>query len=111
MHDHDVKILVFSSSATVYGVPANLPIKEDAATQAFNPYGQTKLVCEKLLEDFSKANSDWNISLLDTLTLLGLDESGLIGELPNGVPNNLMPYLTQVAAGLREKLSIFGSIL
>jgi len=109
MKDHDVKNFVFSSSATIYGVPKSLPIVESASTHALNPYGQTKLVCEHLLEDFFKANLDWNISLLRYFNPVGAHESGLIGELPNGIPNNLMPYLTQVAAGLRKELSIFGS--
>ncbi len=109
MQEQNVKNLVFSSSATVYGIPESLPIKEEASTHAFSPYGQTKLVCEHLLEDFAKANKDWNISLLRYFNPVGAHESGLIGELPNGVPNNLMPYVTQVAAGWRDQLSIFGS--
>ena len=109
MEKHGVKNLVFSSSATVYGTPKSLPIQEDALTQAVSPYGRTKWVCEQLLEEVSKANSDWNISRLRYFNPVGAHESGLMGELPNGVPNNLMPYVTQVAAGVREKLSIFGA--
>jgi UDP-glucose 4-epimerase len=109
MEKHGVKHLVFSSSATVYGTPKSLPIQEDALTDAVSPYGRTKWVCEQLLEEVSKANSEWNISRLRYFNPVGAHESGLMGELPNGVPNNLMPYVTQVAAGLREKLSIFGA--
>ncbi|MEI7740585.1 MAG: UDP-glucose 4-epimerase GalE [Betaproteobacteria bacterium] len=109
MEKHAVKNFVFSSSATVYGIPQHLPIKEDAPTGAFSPYGRTKWVCEQFLEDHAKANADWNISMLRYFNPVGAHESGMIGEFPNGVPNNLMPFVTQVAAGLRYKLSIFGN--
>ena len=109
MEKHAVKNFVFSSSATVYGIPQHLPIKEDAPTGAFSPYGRTKWVCEQFLEDHAKANADWNISMLRYFNPVGAHESGMIGEFPNGVPNNLMPFVTQVAAGLRDKLSIFGN--
>ena len=108
MNEQGVKNLVFSSSATVYGVAAQLPALESAPTHALNPYGRTKLVCEQILSDFSRANPDWNISLLRYFNPVGAHPCGLIGELPNGVPNNLMPFVTQVAAGLREQLLIFG---
>ena len=109
MEKHAVKNFVFSSSATVYGVPQHLPVNEDAPTGAFSPYGRTKWVCEQFLEDHAKANAQWNISLLRYFNPVGAHESGMIGELPVGVPNNLMPFVTQVAAGLRDKLSIFGN--
>jgi UDP-glucose 4-epimerase len=100
---------VFSSSALVYCVPQIFTIKEDAPTAALSPYARTKWVCEQFLEDHAKANADWNISMLRYFNPLGAHESGMIGELPNGIPNNLMPFVTQVAAGLRDKLSIFGN--
>ena len=109
MEKHGAKNFVFSSSATVYGIPQHLPIKEDSPTGAFSPYGRTKWVCEQFLEDHAKANADWNISMLRYFNPVGAHESGMIGELPNGIPNNLMPFVTQVAAGLRDKLSIFGN--
>ena len=108
MQAHHVKHFVFSSSATVYGNPMQLPIAELAPTSSLSPYGRTKWVCEQFLQDFSRANPSWNISLLRYFNPVGAHPSGLIGELPRGVPNNLMPFVTQVAAGLREKLSIFG---
>ena len=109
MEAKSVKNFVFSSSALVYGQPKIYPIHENDPVQAFSPYAQTKLVSERMLEDFSRANKDWNISLLRYFNPVGAHESGLIGELPKGTPNNLMPYMTQVAAGLRERLSIFGA--
>jgi UDP-glucose 4-epimerase len=108
MHGAGVKRLVFSSSATVYGEARILPVKEDAPTQATNPYGRTKLVCEQFLTDLSKSNSEWQVALLRYFNPVGAHKSALIGEAPRGVPNNLMPFVTQVAAGIRPALSIFG---
>ncbi|KFZ36853.1 UDP-galactose-4-epimerase [Shewanella mangrovi] len=102
--------LVFSSSATVYGDPASLPIKEDFPTgRATNPYGESKLMVENILEDLHKADPRWNIARLRYFNPVGAHESGLIGEDPSDIPNNLMPYIAQVAVGKREKLSIFGN--
>ncbi|MFC0250858.1 UDP-glucose 4-epimerase GalE [Massilia consociata] len=103
-----VKSLVFSSSATVYGDPASVPIREDFPLQATNPYGRSKLMIEDILRDLSKAEPDWRIALLRYFNPVGAHESGLIGEEPNGIPNNLVPYIAQVANGQREKLSVFG---
>jgi UDP-glucose 4-epimerase len=101
---------IFSSSATVYGNPKILPITEDHKTQRpFSPYGNTKKIAEEVLEDLSKANKDCNITSLRYFNPIGAHKSGLIGELPNGIPNNLMPYITQTAIGLREKLSVYGN--
>lgn len=108
MEKHDVKKLVFSSSATVYGDPATLPITEDMPRSATNPYGQTKLMIEQILEDISATNSGWNITSLRYFNPVGAHESGLIGEDPNGIPNNLLPYVSQVAIGKREKVNVFG---
>lgn len=109
MDHHGVKNLVFSSSCTVYGNPDTVPITEDSKLQAVNPYGRTKLFTEYILKDFHTAHPDWNISLLRYFNPVGAHESGRIGEDPNGIPNNLMPFVTQVAVGKREKLSVFGS--
>ncbi len=103
-----VKRLVFSSSATVYGDPQSLPIREDAATSATNPYGRTKLFIEEMLRDLQSADPEWRIALLRYFNPVGAHPSGLIGEDPQGVPNNLFPFITQVAIGQREALSIFG---
>lgn len=103
-----VKSLVFSSSATVYGDPASVPIREDFPLQATNPYGRSKLMIEDILRDLSKAEPDWRIALLRYFNPVGAHESGLIGEEPNGIPNNLVPYIAQVANGQRDKLSVFG---
>ena len=101
---------IFSSSATVYGNPKTLPITENNKTQRpFSPYGNTKKIAEEVLEDLSKANKDCNITSLRYFNPIGAHNSGLIGELPNGIPNNLMPYITQTAVGLREKLSVYGN--
>jgi UDP-glucose 4-epimerase len=108
MHEHGVKNLVFSSSATVYGNPENVPIKEDAPTSPFNPYGRTKLFIEEMLKDFHVADKNWNIALLRYFNPVGAHPSGLIGEDPSGIPNNLMPYISQVAVGKRSELSVFG---
>ena len=103
-----VRRIVFSSSATVYGEPSTLPITERSPLQATNPYGRSKLVCEDLLRDLQAADPRWQVAILRYFNPVGAHESGLIGEHPRGVPNNLMPYLTQVAAGQRECLRIFG---
>jgi UDP-glucose 4-epimerase len=103
-----VKTLVFSSSATVYGDPASVPILEDFPLSATNPYGRSKLMVEDILRDLSKAEPDWRIALLRYFNPVGAHESGLIGEEPNGIPNNLVPYIAQVANGQREKLSVYG---
>ncbi|HSI22699.1 MAG TPA: UDP-glucose 4-epimerase GalE [Methylophilaceae bacterium] len=109
MAKHGVKHLVFSSSATVYGDPASLPVKEDALLQAINPYGRTKLMIEEMLADIVLANPDWHIATLRYFNPIGAHKSGLIGEAPNGIPNNLLPYVAQVATGTLEYLSVFGS--
>lgn len=103
------KALVFSSSATVYGRPEQLPIREDAPLATTNPYGATKLMSEEVLRDLARADADWRIGLLRYFNPVGAHESGLIGEDPRGIPNNLMPYVTQVAVGKRARLQIFGS--
>ncbi|WP_429933225.1 UDP-glucose 4-epimerase GalE [Alteromonas sp. 4B03] len=109
MQKHNVKNIVFSSSATVYGDPASLPLQEDMATgQPTNPYGMSKLMVEHMLSDLYVSDSDWNIVLLRYFNPVGAHESGQIGEDPNGIPNNLMPYISQVATGKLEQLSVFG---
>ena len=100
--------LVFSSSATVYGDPASVPIREDFPTSATNPYGRTKLMIEEILRDLSASDSRWSIVLLRYFNPVGAHISGRIGEDPKGIPNNLLPYITQVAIGRLEKLSVFG---
>ncbi|MBT3278600.1 MAG: UDP-glucose 4-epimerase GalE [Phycisphaerales bacterium] len=102
------KNIVFSSSATVYGDPATVPITEDFPTGATNPYGRTKLFMEDILVDLHTADADWNVVLLRYFNPVGAHASGQIGEHPQGIPNNLTPYITQTAIGLREKLSVFG---
>ncbi len=109
MGEFNVKNIVFSSSATVYGDPATLPIKEDFPLSATNPYGRTKLMIEEILEDLYKSNKSWNIALLRYFNPVGAHESGQIGEDPNGLPNNLMPYISQVAVGLLPRVSVFGN--
>jgi UDP-glucose 4-epimerase len=104
-----VKTLVFSSSATVYGDPASVPIREDFPLSATNPYGRSKLHIEEMLRDLYKSDPTWRIALLRYFNPVGAHESGLIGEAPNGIPNNLMPYIAQVATGQREFLSVYGS--
>jgi UDP-glucose 4-epimerase len=104
-----VKQLVFSSSATVYGDPATVPIREDFPLSATNPYGRSKLHIEEMLRDFARADADWRIALLRYFNPVGAHESGLIGEDPQGIPNNLMPYVTQVAVGRRTELGVFGN--
>ena len=108
MANANVRSLVFSSSATVYGDPASVPITEDFPLSSTNPYGATKLHIEEMLRDIYRADTSWNIALLRYFNPAGAHESGLIGEDPNGVPNNLMPYIAQVAVGKRETLSVFG---
>lgn len=109
MQKHNVKKLVFSSSATVYGSPKSVPIREDFPLSTTNPYGSTKLMIENILRDLYVADNDWSIALLRYFNPIGAHESGLIGEDPNGIPNNLMPYVAQVAAGKLEILSVFGN--
>ncbi|MDW6004598.1 UDP-glucose 4-epimerase GalE [Vibrio mangrovi] len=104
----NVKTLIFSSSATVYGDPASVPILETFPTQATNPYGRSKLIVEECLSDFQHANPDWSITLLRYFNPVGSHPSGEIGEDPQGIPNNLMPFVSQVAVGRRECLSVFG---
>ena len=103
-----VKNIVFSSSATVYGDPVSLPIREDFPTSATNPYGRSKLMIEEMLGDLHVADPSWNIALLRYFNPVGAHPSGLIGEDPSDIPNNLMPYIAQVAVGRREQLSVFG---
>ncbi|MBE6824280.1 MAG: UDP-glucose 4-epimerase GalE [Ruminococcaceae bacterium] len=109
MGEFNVKKIVFSSSATVYGVPEVVPLKEGMPTSCTNPYGWTKLFNEQILTDATVADSDLSVVLLRYFNPIGAHESGLIGESPNGIPNNLMPYITQVAVGKREKLGVFGN--
>lgn len=108
MSENNCKKLVFSSSATVYGKPEKLPIKEDFPLSTTNPYGSTKLMNEQILTDICKADADFSVAILRYFNPIGADESGLIGENPNGIPNNLMPYIVRVANGELEQLSIFG---
>ena len=108
MKQFDVRKLVFSSSATVYGDPEFLPLTESAPLRATNPYGQTKLMIEQILEDVSNTKENWNITSLRYFNPIGAHESGKIGEDPNGIPNNLLPFVAQVAAGKHEKVLIFG---
>ena len=109
MREFGVKNLVFSSSATVYGVPKRVPLKEeDPVGNATNPYGETKIMIERILEDAQKADPSLNIALLRYFNPIGAHPSGLLGEDPNGIPNNLMPYICQVAVGKRKELHVFG---
>lgn len=103
-----VKTILFSSSATVYGVPEKLPLTEDCRLSAINPYGATKLYIERILQDLQHAEPDWNVVLLRYFNPVGAHESGEIGEDPKGIPNNLMPYIAQVAGGKLQKLRVFG---
>lgn len=110
MKEFGVKNIVFSSSATVYGVPDHVPLKEDDKVGGCtNPYGQTKLDIEYMLKDYAKENPDANIAILRYFNPIGAHPTGLIGEDPNGIPNNLMPYITQVAVGKRERLNVYGN--
>ena len=108
MQEAGVKKIVFSSSATVYGSPKTVPIREDFPLHTTNPYGSTKLMIENILQDLFVADNEWSIALLRYFNPIGAHKSGLIGEDPNGIPNNLMPYIAQVAAGKLEVLSVFG---
>lgn len=108
MSKYGVKNIVFSSSATVYGKPKCVPIKEDFALSTTNPYGETKLEIERILKDITVSDKEWSVSVLRYFNPIGAHESGLIGEAPNGIPNNLLPYVAQVAAGKREYLSVYG---
>ena len=109
MDRQKVKALVFSSSATVYGKPERLPIHEDAPLATTNPYGATKLMSEDILRDLQKSDPAWAIGLLRYFNPVGAHESGMLGEDPRGTPSNLMPYVTQVAVGKRERLQVFGN--
>jgi UDP-glucose 4-epimerase len=108
MREFDCKVFVFSSSATVYGDPHTVPIKEDFPLSVTNPYGRSKLMIEEFLKDVFIADNSWHIALLRYFNPIGAHKSGLIGEDPNDIPSNLMPYISQVAVGKLEKLSIFG---
>ena len=109
MDEFNCKNLVFSSSATVYGKPETLPIKESSPLSATNPYGETKLVIETILKDLYKSDNEWNIVILRYFNPVGAHKSGLIGENPNGIPNNLMPYIVKVATKEYDHLNIFGN--
>jgi UDP-glucose 4-epimerase len=109
MAEFGVKHLVFSSSATVYGDPHAVPIREDFPLSATNPYGRSKLMVEDMLRDLKLSDPSWRIALLRYFNPVGAHESGLIGEDPNGIPNNLMPFVSQVAVGLRKELAVFGN--
>ncbi|MCM3691775.1 UDP-glucose 4-epimerase GalE [Neobacillus niacini] len=109
MNKFGVKNLVFSSSATVYGMPERMPISEEDPLSATNPYGSTKLMIEQILRDLYVSDASWSIALLRYFNPIGAHESGRIGEDPNGIPNNLMPFITQVAVGKLEKLRVFGN--
>jgi UDP-glucose 4-epimerase len=109
MQAYSVKKIVFSSSATVYGTPKRVPISEDFPLQATNPYGRTKLMIEEILRDLYVSDNEWSIALLRYFNPIGAHPSGRIGEDPNGIPNNLMPYITQVAIGKFKELRLFGN--
>ena len=110
MRQHSCKNIIFSSSATVYGDPAIIPITEECPKgHCTNPYGQTKSMLEEVLMDVQKADKEWNVVLLRYFNPIGAHQSGMIGENPNGIPNNLMPYITQTAVGIRKELGVFGN--
>ncbi len=109
MQKYGCKKMVFSSSATVYGNPKSVPIREDFPLSTTNPYGSTKLMIEQILRDIAIADSEWSIALLRYFNPIGAHKSGLIGESPNGIPNNLVPYIAKVAAGQLEHLNVFGN--
>ena len=109
MRAHGVFKLVFSSSACVYGTPDSCPISENAPVKPQNVYGRTKAICEDILKDTSNSDDRFSFAILRYFNPIGAHESGLIGEEPNGIPNNLMPYITQVAAGVRDKLTVYGN--
>ncbi len=108
MRENDVKKIIFSSSATVYGIPKTVPIREDFPLSTTNPYGTTKLMCEQILRDVMIADPSWSVCLLRYFNPIGAHASGLIGEEPNGIPNNLMPYIVKVARGELPNLNVFG---
>ena len=107
--EYGAKRIVFSSSATVYGKPASVPITEDFPLSTTNPYGETKLMIERILKDLHASDNEWSVSILRYFNPIGAHKSGLIGEDPKGIPNNLLPYVAQVATGKRQCLSIFGN--
>lgn len=109
MQKYNCKKIVFSSSATVYGNPASLPIKEDFPLSTTNPYGSTKLMMEQVLQDVCVADKDFSVAILRYFNPIGAHESGLIGEVPNGIPNNIMPYILKVANGEYEALTVYGN--
>ena len=109
MNNCNINTLVFSSSATVYGEPQSLPLKEGHPLSATNPYGRSKLIVEDMLRDLHRSNPNWRIAILRYFNPVGAHESGLIGEAPQGTPNNLMPYIAQVATGKRDALNIWGN--
>jgi len=109
MQEHGTKKLVFSSSATVYGKPETVPIREDFPLSCTNPYGRTKLMIEEMLRDFAVADSEWDIAILRYFNPVGAHESGRIGEDPKDIPNNLMPYVAQTAVGKRDYVHVFGN--
>ena len=109
MAAHNCKTLVFSSSATVYGSPKSCPIKEDFPVHTTNPYGSTKLMNEMILEDVCTSDPEWSVMLLRYFNPIGAHQSGLLGEVPNGIPNNLVPYIARVANGTLEYLRVFGN--
>ena len=109
MKKYNVRNFIFSSSATVYGSSKIMPLKEDFPLSVTNPYGRTKLITEDILRDLYKSDNSWNIGILRYFNPVGAHESGLIGEDPNGIPNNLMPYITKVAIGALSKVNVFGN--
>lgn len=109
MNKYNVRKMVFSSSATVYGTPRSVPISEDFPLSGTNPYAKTKLMIEDILRDLYHSDNNWSISLLRYFNPIGAHESGMIGEDPNGIPNNLMPYISQVAVGKLKELPVFGN--
>ena len=109
MEKHNVKKIVFSSSATVYGKPESVPIREDFPLSCTNPYGRTKLMIEEILRDLYVSDNEWDIALLRYFNPVGAHKSGMLGEDPKGIPNNLMPFISQVAIGKLECLNVFGN--
>lgn len=109
MKKHGCRKLIFSSSATVYGIPETVPVKEDFPLSAINPYGRTKLMIEDMCRDLCASDSEWSVALLRYFNPIGAHESGKIGEDPNGIPNNLMPIILNVARGKQERLKVFGN--
>ena len=109
MDEAGCRNIIFSSSATVYGKPASVPIREDFPTSATNPYGRSKLMIEEMLSDIYKADNRWNVILLRYFNPIGAHKSGLIGEDPNGIPNNLVPYISKVAIGALKQVNVFGN--